>query len=61
MKWLGDWMKKINKILCQIIFMICLLLANFYIPEVNAQTLREMREDLEELKQQYEDNQFQIY
>ena len=53
-------MKNFSKRLCQILFVVCLLVANFYITEVKARTLREMREELEELKQKYEDNQFEI-
>ena len=53
-------MKNFYKILCQILFVVCLLVSNFYIPKVQARTLREMREELEELKEKYENNQLQI-
>ena len=49
-----------SKILFQILFVVCLLISNFYIPEVQAKTLREMREELEELKEKYANNQLQI-
>lgn len=52
--------RQFKKRLLQFLFIICLLISNFYIPEVKAQTLRELREELEELKEKYEDNQLQI-
>ena len=50
---------KAKKIILQVFFIFCLLISNFYIPKVEAKTLREMREELAELKEKYENNQLQ--
>ena len=53
-------MRRTGKKLFQFLFIICLLVSNFYIPKVQAKTLGSMREELEELKEKYENNQLQI-
>ncbi len=50
---------KIFKIFFQIIFVCCLLISNFYIPKVQAQTLGELKQELEKLKEDYKNNQLQ--
>ena len=49
-------MKKINKIFWRTIFASCLLLANFNIPIVSAQTLGDLKQELAEFKAEYEKN-----
>ena len=53
-------MKKSSRKIFQFLFIICLLVSNFYIPEAQAKTLGSMREELEELKEKYANNQLQI-
>ncbi len=51
--------KKINKIMLQMIFMVCLLISSFYVPKVEAKTLGQLKDELEDLKAEYEENQLQ--
>ena len=50
-------MIKVSKIIIQFVFIICLLISNFYIPQVKAQTVGEYKEELEQYKEEYENNQ----
>lgn len=48
---------KIFKELMQIFFISCLLIANFYVPRVEAKTLGDLKTELAEFQKQYEKNQ----
>ena len=50
---------KIFKIIFQIIFICCLLMFNLYVPKVKAETLGDLKQKLENLKEEYENNKLE--